>query len=139
MNTTATPVPVTGAVSGAIPSQPFFASAFAPFSGNSVVVGTGSGMLAISSITLTNVGPVTNSITIFSQAVGFGLLGPCTGQHQGSSQPTLSVLVPPSQTVHLAFPSPLVFKQNGADTCVGVVQTNSSGVNTEVDFNGFVQ
>ena len=69
---------------------------------------------------------------------GIALQNGCTGQHQGSSQPTLSVLVPPSQTLHLAFPSPLVFKQNGAYTCIGVVQTNSSGVNTEVDFNGFV-
>jgi hypothetical protein len=139
LNTSSNPVPIMGAVSGAVPSQPFFAPAFAPFNGNAVVIGTGSGMLAITSITLSNVGPVTNSITIYSQTVGFGLLGACTGQRQGSGQPSLSVLVPPSQTLHLAFPSPLVFKQNGADTCIGVLQTNSSGVNTEVDFNGFVQ
>jgi hypothetical protein len=135
LNTSSNPVPVTGA----IPSQPFFASAFAPFSGSSVVVGTGPGMLAITSITLTNVGSVTNYITIYSQNVGFGLLGACSGPRNGGSQPTISVLVPPSQTLHLAFPSPLVFKQNGADTCVGVIQNNSNGVNTEVDFNGFVQ
>lgn len=115
------------------PSRPFFDSANG--SANYVTVGPGSaGVLAVSSITLTNLGSAQRTIFVFKPVLADGAT--CgTSNVIGGSSPRFYVIVPPAQTVHLTYPVPIVYSPLSGQSCVAF----GGAQNVDISINGFLQ
>ncbi len=114
------------------PSRPFNDSVNG--SANYVTLGPGStGVLGVSSITLTNLGSTLRSVFIFAPVFSSGFACGSTTVSGGSS-PRFYVVVPPAQTVHLTYPTPLVYPSITGQSCIAF----GGAQNVDITVNGFI-
>jgi hypothetical protein len=139
MNGAANPV----MAADAIPTKHYFSTmTIHKFGNTQASTGVdGDGAMAVTSLTITNANPNSpEKIRIFNPKfiVARGLGGPCTGKIVGGGYPQMDVIVPPSQTLHLPFPSPLVYPSQDGQICIAMeVLSQASDVNVMV--NGFLK
>lgn len=115
-----------------LPSRPYSDSANGSI--NSVSVGPGaSGVLGVSALTLTNLGSTSRTIFVFAPVFQAGFT--CGSSNIiGGGFPRFYVVVPANQTVHLTYPTPLVFPGISGQSCVGV----SGAANIDITVTGLV-
>ena len=102
-------------------------------------MGPGTGILGITSITLTNFDANPQQVFIFVPIFSGGGCGSGGSNVIGGATPQMTVYVQPQQTLHLAYPTPLVFNPNQNITCVAAeVTTLLHGGSVEIDVNGVV-
>lgn len=126
-----------GAVRGAYveavqPSRPFNGSVNGE--NGSVSLGPGSsGVLGVTAITLTNLGSAARTIFVFAPifSSGFG----CGSTNViGGGFPRFYVIVPAGQTVHLTYPTPMVYPPISGQSCIAF----SGATNVDITVNGFL-
>ena len=101
-----------------------------------VSLGPGSGVLGVSSMTLTNFDSGPQQVFIFAPTFNGGN---CGSPVIGGSDPTMQVIVQGYSTLHLTFPTALVFSPINGITCVAAeVTTLLHGGSVEFDVNGVV-
>ena len=122
-----------------LPAKPYKAAmeVFAPsvpgvHADDLIFVG-GDGAIGITSITVTNKNNFLKSITVFEPPAGAGR---GCGAPVWATPNSFVVMLPASSTVHLAFPSPLVFNAVNGHTCFGL-QVNEFTSSVQVMLNGF--
>lgn len=114
------------------PSRPFNESANG--SAAYVTIGpTGAGTLAVSAMTLTNLGSTTRSVFVFAPVLAGGAACGSTNVIGGST-PRFYVVVPAGQTVHLTYPTPLVYPGVSGLSCVAF----GGAANVDITVNGFL-
>ena len=114
------------------PSRPFFDSANG--SANYVTVGPGAtGVMAVSSITLTNLGNTQRTVFVFRPVLADGATCGTTNVIGGST-PRFYVVVPPAQTVHLTYPTPIVDPALSGQSCMAFGGAQS----VDISINGFL-
>ncbi len=102
-------------------------------------IGPGTGVLGVTSITLTNFDGQPQQVFIFVPIFSGGGCGSGGNNIVGGSEPQMTVYVQPQQTLHLAYPSPLVFNPLNNITCIAAeVTTLLHGGSVEIDVNGVV-
>ena len=103
-------------------------------------VGPGTGILGVTSLTLTNFDSQPQQVFIFAPVFSGGGCGSGGSNIVGATDPQMTVYVQPQQTLHLAYPTPLVFNPNQNNiTCVAAeVTTLLHGGSVEIDVNGVV-
>ena len=100
-------------------------------------IGPGSGILGVSSITLTNFDTAPQQVFIFNPVFNAGET--CGSTVIGGGGPQLTVYVQPRSTLQLNYHSPLVFNPINGKTCIAAeVTTPLNGGSVEIDVNGFV-
>ena len=119
-------------VESALPSRPFNNSANG--AAGYVSIGPGaSGVLGISSITLTNLGSANRTVFVFAPVFADGQVCGSTSVI-GGSYPRFYVQVPAGQTVHLTYPSPLVYNPVSGQSCVAF----SGAASVDITVNGLL-
>nr|WP_316642463.1 hypothetical protein [uncultured Roseateles sp.] len=114
-----------------LPSRPFQGSVVG--SGYRTLGPGSSGVLGVTAITLTNFSGSQQSVFVFAPVLGGGQV--CGSSNViGGSAPRFYVLVPAGQTVHLTYPSPLVYPGVSGQSCVAF----SGGDNMDISVNGYV-
>jgi len=122
-----------------LPSKPYKASmsvssAVLSRSEDALFIG-GDGAIGVTSITITNPDARQKSVTVFEPAANG--LRQC-GTPVSAVPSSFVVMLPPSSTVHLAFPTPLVFNAVYGHTCFGMQVSELAGP-VQVLLNGFTQ
>ena len=106
---------------------------------NSVGPGVGTGILGISSLTLTNFDANAQQVFIFVPIFSGGGCGSGGSNIIGGTTPQFTVYVQPQQTLHLTYPTPLVINPNAGTTCIAAeVTTLLHGGSVEIDVNGVI-
>lgn len=124
--------PKAALVESVLPSRPFNNSANG--SATYVSIGPGAnGTLGISAITLTNLGSTTRSVFVFATVFADGQVCGSTSVIGGAA-PRFYVIVPASQTVHLTYPTPLVYGGVSGQSCVAF----GGAANVDITVNGLV-
>jgi hypothetical protein len=118
-----------------IPSHTFFDRTSVLNSVRSI--GPGTGVLGVSSITLTNFDTSPQQVFIFAPIFSGG--SNCAGSVIGGAGPQMTIYVPPSSTLHLTYPTSLVYNPVDGRTCIAAeVTTQLHGGSVEIDVNGVV-
>jgi hypothetical protein len=100
-------------------------------------IGPGTGILGITSITLTNFDSSPQQVFVFTPVYASG--GICGSTVVGGSDPRLQVYVPGLTTLHLTYPTPLVVSPISGNTCIAAeVTTQLHGGSVEMDVNGVI-
>ena len=100
-------------------------------------IGPGTGVLGVSSITLTNFDTSPQQVFIFVPIFSGGTS--CTGSVIGGTVPQMTVYVPPQSTLHLAYPTAFVINPYQGRTRIAAEVTRLlHGGSVEVDVNGVV-
>ena len=124
--------PKAALVESVLPSRPFNSSANG--SANYVTIGPGAGgTLGVSSITFTNLGSAQRSIFVFGPVFADGQVCGSTSV-VGGAAPRFYVIVPASQTVHLTYPTPLVYGGVSGQSCIAF----GGAANVDITINGLV-
>lgn len=119
-------------VESVLPSRPFNASANG--SAGYVSIGPGAdGVLGVGSITLTNFSGIARTIFVFAPVFTDGQACGSTSVIGGAG-PRFYVTVPGNQTVHLVYPTPMVYTRVGGQSCVAF----SGATNVDITVNGLV-
>jgi hypothetical protein len=120
-----------------VPSQPFQATlnTFGGQAGPTFSVGPDQGTLSVTSLILTNLNNVVERVQIFqpSNADACGL----NARIGGAGTIHMDLLLQPSQTLSLPFPTPLVFNSNATHSCIGMSGGSVPGI-VVVQVTGFV-
>lgn len=118
---------------GALPAGRYTVAISQP--ANYVTVGptTAGSTLGVTSITLTNLGATDRTIFVFAPVLAGGQVCGSTNVIGGST-PRFYVRVPASQTVHLTYPTPLVYPGVGRQSCVAFGGAQS----VDISVNGFL-
>ncbi len=121
LGTTATPTMAAGSIKAAsvelvIPSRAVYFDRGLS-NGVALATGPGTGTLGVTSITLTNFDATAQQVYIFAATVTTP--GDCSSSVVGFESPSMSVYVQPNSTLHLSYPSPLVFHPISGSTCIG--------------------
>jgi hypothetical protein len=102
-------------------------------------IGPGTGILGISSLTLTNFDTSPQQVFIFVPVYSGAGCGAGGSTVIGGTGPQMTVYVQPQQTLHLAYPTPLVFNPYAGNTCIAAeVTTLLHGGSVAIDVNGVV-
>jgi hypothetical protein len=102
-------------------------------------MGPGTGILGITSITLTNFDSSPQQVFIFVPIFSGGGCGSGGSNIIGGTTPQMTVYVQPQSTLHLAYPTPMVINPSQNITCVAAeVTTLLHGGSVEIDVNGVV-
>jgi hypothetical protein len=102
-------------------------------------IGPGTGILGISSITLTNFDTQPQQIFIFIPIYSGAGCGSGGSSIIGGTTPQMTFYVQPQQTLHLPFPTPLVINPYAGNTCIAAeVTTLLHGGSVTMDVNGVV-
>jgi len=115
-----------------LPSRPYNNSA----NGSAAYVSIGpgaSGTLGVTALTLTNLGSANRTVFVFAPIFSDGQSCGSSSVIGGSS-PRFYVQVPAGQTIHLTYPSPLVYGGIAGQSCVAF----SGAANVDITVNGFV-
>jgi len=119
------------------PSQPFQTSlnTFGGQAGPTFSAGTDQGTLSVTSLILTNLNNVVERVQVFqpSNPDACGL----NAQIGGPGTIHLDLLLQPSSTLSLPFPSPLVFNPINGHSCIGIAGGQVPGI-VVVQVTGFV-
>jgi len=120
-----------------IPGKPFFGTLVPdPSAGFAVSAGPGtSGTLAVSNITITNLGNVAQEVVVFAPTFAGG--GTCGDANLGGASPSLRLVVPQAQTMSISYPTPLIFAPVNGMSCVAAENFVSGEIDVYV--TGFVQ
>jgi hypothetical protein len=103
----------------------------------SVSLGPGTGVLGVSSITLTNFDSGAQQVFIFVPIFSGG--SDCTGSIIGGTEPQMQVIVQAYSTLHLTYPTSLVVNPVSGRTCIAAeVTTLLHGGSVQIDVNGVV-
>lgn len=115
-----------------LPSRPYNGSANG--SAAYVTIGPGAGgTLGMTSLTLTNLGSANRAVFVFAPLFSDGQA--CgSSSVVGGSSPRFYVQVPAGQTIHLTYPSPVVYGGIAGQSCVAF--GGAAGV--DITVNGFV-
>lgn len=106
---------------------------------NTNSIGPGTGILGISSITLTNFDTQPQQIFIFIPMYSGAGCGAGGSTIIGGTTPKMTFYVQPQQTLHLPFPTPLVINPYAGNTCIAAeVTTLLHGGSVTMDVNGVV-
>jgi len=102
-------------------------------------MGPGTGILGVTSITLTNFDTSPQQVFIFVPIFSGGGCGSGGSNIVGGSQPQMTVYVQPQSTLHLTYPTPMVINPFASITCIAAeVTTLLHGGSVEIDVNGVV-
>ena len=102
-------------------------------------VGPGTGILGITSITLTNFDTSPQQVFLFVPIFSGGGCGSGGTNIVGGTTPQMTVYVQPQSTLHLAYPTPMVINPFANITCIAAeVTTLLHGGSVEIDINGVV-
>ena len=102
-------------------------------------VGPGTGILGISSITLTNFDSSPQQVFIFVPIYSGAGCGSGGSSIIGGTTPQMTVYVQPFQTLHLTYPTPFVINPYAGNTCIAAeVTTLLHGGSVTVDVNGVI-
>ena len=102
-------------------------------------VGPGTGILGISSITLTNFDTQPQQVFIFVPIFSGAGCGSGGSSIIGGTTPQMTLYVQPQQTLHLAYPTPFVINPYAGSTCIAAeVTTLLHGGSVTMDVNGVV-
>jgi hypothetical protein len=102
-------------------------------------MGPGTGILGITSITLTNFDSSPQQVFIFVPIFSGGGCGSGGSNIIGGTTPQMTVYVQPQSTLHLAYPTPMVISLSQNINCVAAeVTTLLHGGSVEIDVNGVV-
>lgn len=119
------------------PNQPFQATlnTFGGQAGPTFSVGPTEGTLSVTSLILTNLNNVVERVQIFqpTNADACGI----NARIGGAGTIHMDLLLQPSQTLSLPFPTPLVFNGNPAHSCIGMSGGAVPGI-VVVQVTGFV-
>jgi hypothetical protein len=98
----------------------------------------GTGILGVTSITLTNFDSAAQQVFIFSPVFsGSGICG--SGEIIGGGNPQIEVYVQARSTLQLTYPSPMVFNPLNGQTCIAAqVETKLNCGSVAVVVNGFL-
>ena len=100
-------------------------------------VGPGTGILGVSSLTLTNYDASPQQVFIFVPTFSSGTCG--SGVVSGGSTPRIQVYVQGRSTQQLTFPTPWVVSPYNGITCLAAeVTTLLNGGSVEIDVNGVI-
>ncbi len=100
-------------------------------------IGPGTGILGITSITLTNFDTSPQQVFIFVPIYSGAGCGAGGSTVIGGTTPQMTFYVQPLQTLHLTYPTPLVFNPYAGNTCVAAeVTTLLHGGSVTMDVNG---
>ena len=103
-------------------------------------IGPGTGILGVTSITLTNFDNVEQQVFIFVpiySGAGCGAGG--SSSIIGGTTPQMTVYVQPHQTLHMPYPTPLAINPYAGNTCIAAeVTTLLHGGSVTMDVNGVV-
>ena len=102
-------------------------------------MGPGTGIFGVTSLTLTNFDAQPQQVFIFVPIFSGGGCGSGGSNVIGGTLPQMTVYVQPQQTLHLAYPTPLVINPNAGTTCIAAeVTTLLHGGSVEIDVNGVI-
>jgi hypothetical protein len=102
-------------------------------------VGPGTGILGITSLTLTNFDTQPQQVFIFVPIFSGGGCGTGGSNIVGGTEPQMTVYVAPQSTLHLTYPTPMVINPFAGITCIAAeVTTLLHGGSVEIDVNGVV-
>ena len=102
-------------------------------------MGPGTGIFGVTSLTLTNFDAQPQQVFIFVPIFSGGGCGTGGSNIVGGTEPQMTVYVQPQQTLHLGYPTPLVFSPFNGITCLAAeVTTLLHGGSVEIDVNGVV-
>ena len=102
-------------------------------------IGPGTGIFGVTSLTLTNFDAQPQQVFIFVPIFSGGGCGSGGSNVIGGTLPQMTVYVQPQQTLHLAYPTPLVINPFQNITCIAAeVTTLLHGGSVEIDVNGVV-
>jgi len=102
-------------------------------------VGPGTGILGISSLTLTNFDTQPQQVFIFVPIYAGAGCGAGGSTIIGGTTPQMTVYVQPQSTLHLTYPTPLVINPYAGNTCIAAeVTTLLHGGSVTIDVNGVV-
>lgn len=102
-------------------------------------VGPGTGILGITSLTLTNFDNTAQQVFIFVPIYSGAGCGAGGSSVIGGTTPQMTVYVQPFQTLHLTYPTPLVINPNAGNTCIAAeVTTLLHGGSVTIDVNGVI-
>jgi hypothetical protein len=102
------------------------------------VFGPDSGALGVTTITLANFSPATETMSLFQAGV---INGDCTsGTVVSLNQPAMNFILQPNTTLVIPYASPLVFTGIGGHTCIyaQVTPDPGAGHRIEMGVTGFV-
>ena len=121
-----------------LPSQPFSGGMLLRAGIPAEAIGPDSGTLGVSSLTITNLSPSQKEVLI-----GIPLIsgGSCSaGTLVGVlGNGLFRILVQPTETIHMTFPSPLVINNSFGHTCITASVANATpDTGVEIFVNGFV-
>ena len=122
-----------------IPSRTFSGRMQVLNTPNSVGPGAGTGIFGITSLTLTNFDTQPQQVFIFVPIFSGGGCGSGGSNVIGGTTPQMTVYVQPQQTLHLTYPTPMVFNPYQGITCIAAeVTTLLHGGSVEIDVNGVI-
>jgi hypothetical protein len=102
-------------------------------------IGPGTGILGITSLTLTNFDTQPQQVLIFVPIFSGGGCGSGGSNIIGGTTPQMQVYVQPQSTLHLTYPTPFVINPFNNITCIAAeVATLLHGGSVEIDVNGVV-
>jgi len=102
-------------------------------------IGPGTGILGITSITLTNFDTSPQQVFIFVPIYSGGGCGSGGSAIIGGTTPQMTVYVQPQSTLHLTYPTPFVINPYAGNTCIAAeVTTLLHGGSVTMDVNGVV-
>ena len=102
-------------------------------------VGPGTGILGITSLTLTNFDTQPQQVFIFVPIFSGAGCGSGGSAIIGGTTPQMTVYVQPQSTLHLTYPTPLVINPYQNNTCIAAeVTTLLHGGSVTIDVNGVV-
>lgn len=102
-------------------------------------VGPGTGILGVTSLTLTNFDNGPQQVFIFVPQYSSAGCGAGGSSVIGGAQPQMTVYVQPQSTLHLTYPTPLVYNPYLGNTCIAAeVTTLLHGGSVTIDVNGVV-
>lgn len=105
---------------------------------SSRATGPVTGILGVSSITLTNFDTSAQQVFVFVPIFSGGATT-CSGTIVGGMAPNFTVYVPPQSTLHLPLPTPLVISPASGPTCIAAqVTTILHGGSVQMLVNGVV-
>ena len=102
-------------------------------------IGPGTGILGITSITLTNFDTSPQQVFMFVPLYAGAGCGAGGSSIVGGTAPQMTVYVQPQQTLHLTYPTPFVINPTAGNTCFAAeVTTLLHGGSVAIDINGVV-
>jgi len=100
-------------------------------------VGPGTGILGVTSLTLTNFDTSPQQVFIFVPVYSGAGCGAGGSTVVGGAGPQMTVYVQPQSTLHLTYPTPLVYNPYAGNTCIAAeVTTLLHGGSVTIDING---